>query len=571
MENKISIKELCGTCHGEKKADSVLENLLLGSCSKSESKLENVVVGHFNGNNLSKDGSNLENSVVGDSNAAPTSFDAFPLLRKDDKKVDGSIHSPVASTAGGWKHLFKSNISNMEMEFIEPTLSSGGTKIKVTLPKEVADIGSSKWSTSIVGFFLGKRIPFSVMKSYVDKVWKKFGHVAVISNGFGGFIFKFHDESNRNAVLEGGPWHVAGQPIFLKKWSPNLNMAKEGFKKIPMWIKIYGIPLEFWSSKGLSMVASAIGKPLYMDTITEKCERLEFAKICVEIESSSTFPDRVELELPNGDLIDVIIEYAWKPITCTWCKTFGHSLSSCRVAPIDSKPNSQPRGGVQKNHAKDQVWKQTSKKVPQSNAIGVSNPAITVLNNSFEVLNGSDEEPLVEQANMVKGLENETIIDVTPSGMHEGIHVGTEKTKNEQNVAKVESIGVLEGKEMIKIVEDSRRIEPNGGESYGSGKKGGASSRHESCIRRMEIGPKNETCVMGVISREGNPCTESTKGEEDKEEGEMESPAIQPFGNLKKVDEFEKRLKEDQYLGGKKNNRAASRGGKKNPFPNHNG
>ncbi|XP_044489108.1 uncharacterized protein LOC123213699 [Mangifera indica] len=88
---------------------------------------------------------------------------------------------------------------------------------------------------------------------------------------------------------------------------------------------MYGIPLEFWTPKGLSYIASAIGNPLYMDSITEKGIRLEYARVCIEIKVDSECPESISLDLPNG-------EYAWKPIKCNRCQCFGHSTTSCSLA-----------------------------------------------------------------------------------------------------------------------------------------------------------------------------------------------------------------------------------------------
>ena len=43
-------------------------------------------------------------------------------------------------------------------------------------------------------------------------------------------------------------------------------------------------PLDYWAEEGLSYIASAVGKPLYADTMTISCMRLSFARICVEVD-----------------------------------------------------------------------------------------------------------------------------------------------------------------------------------------------------------------------------------------------------------------------------------------------
>ncbi|KAJ0054505.1 hypothetical protein Pint_02404 [Pistacia integerrima] len=70
-----------------------------------------------------------------------------------------------------------------------------------------------------------------------------------------------------------------------------------------------------------------------MDNITESGERLEFAKVCVEMDSSIEFKEEFELEMSSGEIALVKVEYAWKSFICAWCKTFGHAQRNCHLAP----------------------------------------------------------------------------------------------------------------------------------------------------------------------------------------------------------------------------------------------
>ena len=58
------------------------------------------------------------------------------------------------------------------------------------------------------------------------------------------------------------------------------------FAKLPLWIQLGNIPLELFSHKGVSYIASALRNPLYMDRITTTQECLAYAKVCVEMEAS---------------------------------------------------------------------------------------------------------------------------------------------------------------------------------------------------------------------------------------------------------------------------------------------
>ncbi|GKE11414.1 RNA-directed DNA polymerase, eukaryota, reverse transcriptase zinc-binding domain protein, partial [Tanacetum coccineum] len=83
-----------------------------------------------------------------------------------------------------------------------------------------------------------------------------------------------------------------------EKWDPDVVIDRSEPKTLPCWIKLHNVPLEAWTSNGISSIASGLGKPLVMDKTT--------AKMC------------------RGG-----IEYNWKPPKCCECKVFGHTENTC--------------------------------------------------------------------------------------------------------------------------------------------------------------------------------------------------------------------------------------------------
>ena len=59
-------------------------------------------------------------------------------------------------------------------------------RIKVSPPIEVAEEGSEIWRNTLVGYFIGKRLPYQVVNSIAYKIWGKFGlrEVLTSENGF---------------------------------------------------------------------------------------------------------------------------------------------------------------------------------------------------------------------------------------------------------------------------------------------------------------------------------------------------------------------------------------------------
>ncbi|KAL0423431.1 UNVERIFIED_CONTAM: hypothetical protein Sradi_0877900 [Sesamum radiatum] len=87
--------------------------------------------------------------------------------------------------------------------------------------------------------------------------------------------------------------------------------------EVPVWIKLRHLPVELWTTEGLSTVASGIGRPLYPDAITRACTRLDFARVCVMLNVSSKLPKHVVIMMPNElggeSACKVDVEYEWLP------------------------------------------------------------------------------------------------------------------------------------------------------------------------------------------------------------------------------------------------------------------
>ncbi|KAL2252017.1 UNVERIFIED_CONTAM: hypothetical protein Sindi_2324000 [Sesamum indicum] len=139
---------------------------------------------------------------------------------------------------------------------------------------------------------------------------------------------------------------ILGQPIVLQKWKPSMAMRKLKHIQVPVWIKLRHLPMEFWTTEGLSIVASGVGKPLYPDAITRACTRLDFARVCVMIDVTQKIQNHIVIMTPDEDggetPCKTDIEYEWLPPKCTGCMTLGHSVKEC----TSTKPQKQTKPPV---------------------------------------------------------------------------------------------------------------------------------------------------------------------------------------------------------------------------------
>ena len=133
---------------------------------------------------------------------------------------------------------------------------------------------------------------------------------------------------------------ITGMHIFLRRWTQGLKLSKGAVNKIPVWIQLHDVPLEYWTADGLSYLASAVGLPLYADSDTENYRRVSFARICVELDASKPLVKEFEAitmqssqdsssSISHFGTAKIRVSYQWKPPACSLCAVFKHSLEAC--------------------------------------------------------------------------------------------------------------------------------------------------------------------------------------------------------------------------------------------------
>lgn len=85
------------------------------------------------------------------------------------------------------------------------------------------------------------------------------------------------------------------------------------------------------------MYSFAIGKTLHADVDTEKRTRLDYARICVEVDAEFELSDDIQVTV-NGASVVVVIEYQWLPAFCPECKRFGSSNGCCSKSSSPKPP-----------------------------------------------------------------------------------------------------------------------------------------------------------------------------------------------------------------------------------------
>ncbi|KAL8097941.1 hypothetical protein AgCh_030893 [Apium graveolens] len=227
------------------------------------------------------------------------------------REQESGVVSPNSKAGGGskqWSEIVrpKEGYSRMKFEYHTPEVVDGKVVIKPPLHVDVQ--GRKAWENCLVGYFFENRVAFHVMHHIAKRKWSKRGLLEVIMNNEGFFFFKFETEKDLLEILEEGVCLIEGKPLILQRWYPQIELSKEVPRFIPLWVKIFNIPLQYWNKEGLSRIASPLPGQLF---------------VLISYEDGRN-PMEVSLK----------VEYPWRPSWCSKCLKFGHSALGCPVLTV---------------------------------------------------------------------------------------------------------------------------------------------------------------------------------------------------------------------------------------------
>ncbi|XP_020689441.1 uncharacterized protein LOC110104608, partial [Dendrobium catenatum] len=168
-------------------------------------------------------------------------------------------------------------------------------EVIVPFNKDFTAATASEWKLSLVGYSVGKRPYYKALLSTAKKIWK----------------LKVYE-----MVWSKGAWFFHGKPFVFQKWSKTFQPTRENFAMVPIWVRIIDMPLVCWNSEGISKIASKIDTPLAVDALTAAKTRLTYARICIQVATTSDFPDTVPISIEDV-VYHLKIQYEWKPNPCT--------------------------------------------------------------------------------------------------------------------------------------------------------------------------------------------------------------------------------------------------------------
>ena len=109
------------------------------------------------------------------------------------------------------------------------------------------------------------------------------GKMECIDLGNDFFLIRFSIIKDRARVLKGGLWFVEGHYLSIRCWELNFMAETANLSAVAVWIRLPGLPIEYYEPSVLRDIGLAIRPMLRIDTQTATEARGQFARFCVQV------------------------------------------------------------------------------------------------------------------------------------------------------------------------------------------------------------------------------------------------------------------------------------------------
>ncbi|KAL8152877.1 hypothetical protein V2J09_010637 [Rumex salicifolius] len=217
----------------------------------------------------------------------------------------------------------------------------------ISIAPEVVAVLADVWKSAVIVKPLGKFIPYTVMESKLQSLWKPSNKMTILDLANGYYVVRFDSQHDHANVMTGGPWMVFGHYLVLKAWYPTFDPEKDLISSTPAWVRISNLPFFLYEEGVLRNIARGIGEVIRVDTRTLYSDRGRYARVCVMVDL--TKPLKGKIRVKAGDLDgSYLLDYEGLELICHKCGRYGHLIDSCPTAPkaeVKAKSPSKPDAG----------------------------------------------------------------------------------------------------------------------------------------------------------------------------------------------------------------------------------
>ncbi|KAL5770133.1 hypothetical protein ACOSP7_014287 [Xanthoceras sorbifolium] len=140
------------------------------------------------------------------------------------------------------------------------------------------------WANALILKNMGRSNTLNFMLLKLKQKWSLIGQWQLTDLEECYFIARFQFRADIETVLTEGPWVISNQYLAVQRWKPNFVPREDSIKKLPVWVRISRLPMEWMEVELLWSISGMLEAMCKVNPITESQAMGRFVRICVEID-----------------------------------------------------------------------------------------------------------------------------------------------------------------------------------------------------------------------------------------------------------------------------------------------
>ncbi|XP_057775190.1 uncharacterized protein LOC130994174 [Salvia miltiorrhiza] len=220
--------------------------------------------------------------------------------------------------------------------------------ISLKIPETMYQDWVKQFQHALIGRFLlrkGEKPRLaSDLKTELHNTWKSKSDWQLIPMSKGFYTFKFSTAEDKSIAKRSNFWNLSSGTLRLREWVRNFDPYKEISSLCQVWMRIYYLPVEYWTKEIISSIGRSVGMPIKVDGATADGDIGHFAMVLVEVDLGLPLPESASIDCPDSFFVE--FGYEQLPLFCSKCKITGHMLDKCRKRNLN--PNEKGTEGKNK-------------------------------------------------------------------------------------------------------------------------------------------------------------------------------------------------------------------------------
>ena len=193
------------------------------------------------------------------------------------------------------------------------------------------------WRCYVVGYFIGDAPHIGSIHATVNHLWSLSISGSKIDVQFlekNTVLFRIENPQMRARVIQHRYWNITDIPLVVNEWPPETVLDPPDLSAMLIWINLKGVPSLMFSHRALKCLSRAAGKFVKLHPSTEKCTRLDVARVLVEVNLHEPLVEKISCLDKDGGKVLIDVVYPWLPPKCNVCAAWGDKGNCCSSKTI---------------------------------------------------------------------------------------------------------------------------------------------------------------------------------------------------------------------------------------------